>query len=616
MFSDMSSSSNSNEFKTRIKSFAVLIFIFFFILAFSLFNLQIIRGGEYQKKVKTEIVRQRTIPAQRGEIYDRNYDVPLVINIETYTIAIIPGAIPESDIKNIFYRIEDLLKLKRGYIEEKIPKSYYHLFQSIDIKTDVSFETVSYLAEHIDEFPGVTWTTSLKRTYLETGSYSHILGYIGIIGQKELQILANEGYEAGMQIGKTGIEKQYDHILRGKDGKILRMVDVREKQITEQIEDETPPKFGEHVVLTIDKRIQKLCQDTLGTHKGAVIVLKPHTGEVLAMASYPYFDQNLFYTKNYYNNLRVNPDRPLINRAIHEYMPASVFKIIMTAAILEENAFNPLNTVYCSGRVYYGDRYFHCWLHSGHGAMNLFSALTNSCNVYFMTVGRDYLGIDKIIKYAREFNLGKLTGIDIPGELEGFVPTPEWKEDRENMIWLPGDTMNISIGQGYIQATPLQMANVIAMVVNKGTIYKPFLLKETRDPHTGEVISKTNPEVLQKTTVIKPDTFDYLQKAMRNVVENGTARYAVYTKSVKIAGKTGTSQIGPHAEDRTNEWFAAFAPYNAADPEQQVVVVIIVEYVPKGEWWAAIMANYIFHGIFTQKTYKEVAMEFGPLHID
>jgi penicillin-binding protein 2 len=614
MFTEMSSSANTNEFKTRIKTLAVLMFILFFVLACSLFNLQIIKGGEYQKKVKTEVVREMIIPTQRGEIYDRNYDVPLVINIETYTLAVIPGAIPEDEIENVFHKLEDFLKLKRDYITEKIPKSYYHLFHPIDIKTDVSFNTVSYLAEHLDDFPGITWTTSLKRTYLETCSFSHILGYIGDIDKKELQILANEGYEAGMQIGKTGIEKQYDRILRGKDGKISRIVDVREKQVTEQIEDETPPKLGDHVVLTIDKKIQKLCEDTLGIHKGAVIVLKPHTGEVLAMVSYPYFDQNRFYTTNYYNNLRVNPDRPLINRTIHEYMPASVFKIIMTAAILEENAFHPSQTVYCTGRIFYGDRYFHCWLRSGHGAMNLFNAFANSCNSYYMTVGRDYLGIEKIIKYAREFNLGKLTGIDIPGELEGFIPTPEWKEERENMIWLPGDTMNISIGQGYIQATPLQMANVIAMVVNKGTIYKPFLLKETRDPHTGNILSKNKPEILKKTTDIKPATFEYLQKAMRNVVENGTARYAVHTKAVKVAGKTGTSQIGPHAEDRTNEWFAAYAPYDASNPEDQVVVVVIVEYVPKGEWWAAIMSNYIFHGIFTNKTYKEVAMEFGPLH--
>jgi penicillin-binding protein 2 len=611
-----STSINTNYFKARIKSLAIIIFIIFFVLAFSLFNLQIIKGGEYQQQVKTEIVRKRDIPTQRGEIYDRNYDVPLVVNVETYTISLIPGAVPENQMENLFAKVAAFLKIDVNSIKDKIPKNFYHLFQAFEIKKDVSFQTISYLAEHIDEFPGITWTQALKRTYLATGSFSHITGYVGYIDEKELQILANEGYEKGMQIGKTGIEKQYDRILRGKDGKILRIVDVREKQVTEQIEEEVPPELGEHVVLTIDKQIQQLCQDVLGTHKGAIVVLKPHTGEILAMVSYPYFDQNLFYTPNYYNTLRVDPNRPLINRAIHEYMPASVFKIILTTAILEEDAFPLTSTVFCSGRIYYGDRYFHCWYSPGHGAMNLYNAFTNSCNCYFMTVGRDYLGVEKIIKYAREYNLGNLTGIDLPGELEGFIPTPEWKEERENMIWLPGDTMNLSIGQGYIQVTPLQLANVVSMVVNKGTIYKPFLLKERRNPHTGDIISRTEPEVLYQTTAIKKSTFEFLQKAMRNVVENGTARYAIYTKAVKVAGKTGTSQIGPQAEDKTNEWFAAYAPYDASDPDQQVVVVIITEYVPKGQWWSAIMANYVFHGIFTRKSYQEIAREFGPLHKD
>jgi penicillin-binding protein 2 len=614
MFTEDGYSAHSNNIRLRIKSLAVFIFITFFVLVFTLFNLQVIRGGEYQQKAKTEVVRKRTIPTQRGEVFDRHYDVPLVINMETYNINVIPGAIPENEIDAFFGELADFLEIKKENIENKIPKKYYHLFQPIEIKKDVSFATISYIAEHIDRFPGVTWTTALKRTYLETGSFSHILGYIGDIDNKELQILANEGYEKDMQIGKTGIEKQYDRLLRGKDGKILRIVDVREKQISGQAEDVVPPELGKHLVLTIDRKIQKLCEDTLGTHKGAMIVLKPHTGEILAMVSYPSFDLNRFYDPGYYNSLRVDPDRPLINRAIHLYMPASVFKIIMTTAVLEEDAFPITSTVYCSGQIFYGDRVFHCWLHSGHGSQNLFSAFTNSCNVYFMTVGRDHLGVEKIIKYAREYNLGKLTGIDIPGELEGFVPTPEWKEENEDMIWLPGDTMNLSIGQGYIQVTPLQMADIVAMVVNKGTIYKPFLLKEVRDPTTGNIISRTKPEVLHRSTMIKPGTFEFIQKAMRNVVENGTARYAVYTKAVKVAGKTGTSQIGPQAEDQTNEWFAAYAPYDAKDPDQQVVVVIITEYVPKGEWWAAIMANYIFQGIFADQTYEETARLFGDIH--
>jgi penicillin-binding protein 2 len=222
--------------------------------------------------------------------------------------------------------------------------------------------------------------------------------------------------------------------------------------------------------------------------------------------------------------------------------------------------------------------------------------------------------VENIVKYAKEYGFGELTGIDLQGEKSGFVPTPEWKEDNERMIWLGGDTANLSIGQGYLTATPLQMAEVVSMIVNNGTSYKPHLVKEVRDPTSGAIISQTAPQVLRRSTLISRETFQGVREAMREVVLTGTARYVMTTPLVKVAGKTGTSELGPDKKDKTHEWFIGFAPYDAPSPSDQIVVVVFVENVPKNEWWAPRIANYIFHGIYGKKTFEETEAQLGKLY--
>jgi penicillin-binding protein 2 len=413
-------------------------------------------------------------------------------------------------------------------------------------------------------------------------------------------------------LGKSGVEKQYDLLLRGKDGTRFRMVDVREKYLKGKPEEDIPPQPGRNLVLTIDRRIQLLCEKALGERIGSVVVLKPSTGEVLAMVSYPYYDANLFFTEKgsqEFVRLSLDPTFPFINRAIQSsYPPASTFKVIMSTALVEEEVFPITRTVTCTGEIFYGDRIFHCHSKVGHGPMDLLSGLAESCDVYYYTIG-DELGVERIVYYCREFGLGQLSGIDLPGETFGFLPTPEWKQRTQAMIWLGGDTLNMSIGQGYLLVTPIQMANMIAMVVNEGKVYRPHVLKEVRDPHSGDLIQRTEPEVLL-VSPIRKGSFQIVQKAMRGVITEGTAEVVLTTEAVEVAGKTGTGQAG--FEDRWHSWFAAYAPYQTDDPDERVVVAVMVEAENEWEWWAPKAANVIFQGIFAGQTYEEAVETIRP----
>ena len=429
---------------------------------------------------------------------------------------------------------------------------------------------------------------------------------MGNINSEELHLLYNKGYDANSIIGKSGIEKEYDLLLKGNPGLKSITVDAKGRNVQEE-RYIRPPVPGKNIVLTIDRRIQELCEKALGERMGSVVVLKPATGEILAMVSYPSYDTNQFYTPdsaNYYKALLENGNHPFLNRAIQSAnAPASVFKTIMMTAILEENAFPPAKTIDCTGKLFLGNRIFNCHLKTGHGPLNLSDALKESCDVYFWEVGGNYLGPKKIEQYSRMMGLGEKTGIDLPGEVAGLVPNPDWKLNRINEMWVGGDTYNMSIGQGYTQVTTLQIADLIAMIVNEGTIYTPHILKEVRDVVTGEVVEKRTPRILHKAD-ISSHTFHELKKAMRRVVSEGSIRRLFNNKVVEVAGKTGTGEVG--YLDRWTSWFASFGPYQAEKPEDQVVVVVMVEASNEWEWWAPKASNAIYQGIFADQSYEEV----------
>ena len=600
------------EIRSRVVVLMILISISFAFYTAYLFSLQIVNGSEYRRRAEEVARREAPISAQRGEIYDRNYDVPLVMNIDSFAVDIIPGELTEEELPLIAEKLSPIINMPAEDILEKIPEAYYHLFQPIEIRGGISFQTIARISERLEEFPGVTWHNKPIRSYLETGSIAHVIGYVGDITREELQVLYNRGYGVQTSLGKDGIEREFDEILRGKEGKRFRKVDVRGRRIDTDDIEEIPPELGKNLVLTIDRNIQELCEKALGERIGSVVVLKPHTGEVLAMVSYPWYNPNDFYEDDggeEFTRLSLDPKFPFLNRAIQSsYPPASTFKVLLTTAVLEEELFPTDQEVVCEGSIFYGDRIFNCHKKTGHGPLALMEGLAESCDVYFYTLGTEALGIDVIVDYSRRFGFGQISGVDLPGEVPGLVPSPQWKESVYNATWLGGDTINISIGQGYLTTTPIQVANMISMVVNDGTIYKPHLVKEIRDPISGKIIESIEPAILHSSS-IRQSTFDKVKEGMRGVITDGTAKVVLTTDAVEVAGKTGTGEVG--YADRWHSWFAAYGPYNAENPEDQVVVVTMVEAANEWEWWAPKAANIIFQGIFADQTFAEAVEDLN-----
>lgn len=595
----------------RISVLSFIILSIFFVYAIKLFHLQIVQGDVYRKQSKSISQRTKRISAQRGEIFDRNGTVPMVLNIDSFAVDIVPGEIPSDQFETVFSRLSTILSVPANTIRQKVSPTIRRSFQTVEVKANVSFKTITAIAERIDELPGVYWHSKPIRNYVETGSMSHVIGYVGDITREELKVLYNKGYTNNSVIGKAGIEKYYNEILQGKDGFEYRTVDVKGKYI-ENSTWTRQPEMGKNIILSIDREIQYLAEKALGDRIGSAVVLKPATGEVLAMVSYPFYDPNIFSGErsgDAYKRLLDDPNNPLLNRVVNaSYPPASTFKIILSTALLEEDLIPPDKEIDCKGEIEYGDRIFRCHIRRpGHGLVNLTEALAQSCDVYYWTVGRDVLGVDRIASYCHEFGLGKSARIDLPSQTEGFIPTPQWKERRFHERWLGGDTMNMSIGQGFTLTSPLQMANVVSMIVNDGVIYRPHLLKEVHDSVTGAVLSVARPEPLF-TSTIRPEVFSRVRDDMRNVIANGTARFPMKNHVVKTAGKTGTAEVG--LNDRWHSWMVAYGPYDAP-AEDAVVVVVMVEATNPWEWWAPYATNIIFQGIFADETYEESIDSLG-----
>ena len=609
-FSGAPYSGNKNR---KLFFISVLLLILFALYFYRLYFLQVINGKEYRSQSKTISSQVTVIPAQRGEIFDRNAKLPMVINTDSFAVELTPGEIPHGLYDTVASKLASLLGISKFEIDRKVPKNSRKSFTSFEIRSNVPFSVISNIAENKTDFPGVSWASKPIRNYVETGSLVHILGYVGDITKEEMNLMYNQGYTRNSIVGKTGIERQYDALLQGIPGRESRTVDARGRIISDTPIIE-PPQMGKNLILTIDTSIQVLAEKTLGNRVGAVVVLRPSDGEILAMVSYPFFDPNKFNTDDaakYYKTLTSDEiNRPLVNRAVNAvYPPASTFKIVMSAAMLQENAFPSGKKIECRGKLLYGNRTFHCHIHEpGHGWLDMKNALAQSCDVYFWTIGRDYLGINKIAEYAKEFGFGQSAQIDLPSQQTGFVPTTEWKERKYHEKWLGGDTMSASIGQGYMLATPLQLADMTAMVANSGVIYKPHFLKEVRDPVTNEILQKPEREVLIKSD-IDSEIWKELQEAMRYTISDGTPQYPMHNKLVKAAGKTGTAEVAPY-KTSWHSWMVAYAPYDAP-PEEQVVVAVVVEACNKWEWWAPYATNIILQGIFAGQTYEEAVNTLG-----
>jgi penicillin-binding protein 2 len=600
----------------RIRFFQFLMIAIFVLYALRLFDMQVISGEKYRRRSYNITKRTAVIPARRGEIYDRNFTEPLVINEDSFAVNLTPAEIPREQIPEIMNRLSELLGIPQREIEGKIPPQYYGLYQPIEITTNIPFETIAALSVHADSLPGLSWQAKPARNYGNIGSLSHIVGYVGGITRDELIQMYNEGYQQGDLIGKMGIERQYDSLLRGREGSETRTVDVRGRRMAD--DDRVLPEMGKNLVLTIDRDLQNLAEKALGERIGSVVVMKPN-GEILAMVSYPWYDPHIFNRRNVtdeYQRLINNPNKPFLNRAIQSsYPPASTFKLLMTTSLLMESKFNPEQRISCVGHIDYGQRKWNCW--SVHGAVNLQQALANSCDIYFWITGREQVGIDRIVQYSNDFGYGKVTGVDLPGEVEGFIPTAQWKQRIYHEPWVLGDTMNTSIGQGYSLVTPLQLTNAVALLINDGIAYRPRVLKEVRDPVSGALEQTVASEIINDVrNKIKPQVFDTVRRHMRSVVTEGSARNVCNIKSVEMAGKTGTAEVGYNKdEEKYHYWFTGYGPYDPITKEEkdnQIIVTVMTEATAQfGDWWPPYATSIIFQGKFANQSYEQALASLG-----
>ena len=587
----------------------------FAVYVIHLFSMQVVDNFTYQDRASNVSSRTQIVSSLRGSVYDRHADVAIAGNQSSYALLVTPGDLIGEGRRDVLVsNLANILGIASSTAEQMIPLAA-RTYEPVLAISSVSYPVIAHIAESIEKYPGLTWVPRPQRTYPFGDLFSQVLGYVGDISQEELQVLFNEGYNPGSIIGKAGIERSLDSVLKGQDGLAINQVDVFGRRTGgEEVNLVRPPELGASVVLTIDRNIQELSKKALGGRVGSVLVMKPATGEILAMVSEPGYDPNSFYDELGASNFRAaisDSNSPFINRNLQAAAPpASTFKVLMSLIALEEEVIDPTHTIRCTGSVTIGDRTFRCWNPAGHGSVNLYEALAESCNVYFYTLGYEYLNIDTIAGWSERMGLGQTTGIDLPGEVRGLVPSTEWKERTFNSPWVGGDTVNLSIGQGYLTVTPIQLAGVVNALVNNGTIYRPHVLKEVRDPVTFEIVQSVEPSVIHQTG-ISAQTAELVKTAMRKVIVEGTAISALTTNAVEIAGKTGTAQTG--AEDSKHSWFAAYAPYEYDNPQDVVSVVVWIDASNEWDWWAPKAANIIFHGIFNDLNYEETLRDLSPL---
>jgi penicillin-binding protein 2 len=593
-------SNESIELKRRFYIFSAIPILMFSIMVAVLFSLQIVKGPHYAMRAKANREQFSILPALRGVILDRTGEIVLANNRRAFAVNIVPQNLPQDaeERSRMFKKLSLLLNMSEDEIKAAMDHQNSSKYGSYVLKTDVPFKDIVFLAEHNREFPGVYWKSMPVRIYQEGSILAHVLGYVGMISEEELLKLAGKGYNMESVIGKYGIEKVYDNELKGKDGFVRRIVDATNQVTAEIIDKGAEPLPGNNLVLTIDSRVQKLAEEALGERIGAVIVSRPSTGEILAMVSFPDFNPNLFVSqldREEFKRLTLDTRKPFVNRAIQAQYPAgSIFKLVVAMTILESGKI-PLEKEYtCGGGYQLGNRFFSCWRNHGKG-INFRRAIVESCDSYFYQTSL-VLGPDLIASYARKLGLGRKLGIDLIGEMSGLVPDPQWKRENIGDIWYEGDTLNLSIGQGYILVTPLQINALTNIIANRGILMKPFILKEVRSSRDGELLYRASPEILIDTGIEKSH-FEKIIEAMRGVVTEGTAKWGGAVLSTEVAAKTSTSEV---SGGFTHSWFTAFAPYNSHNGEDVISVTAVVEYGGAGSQIAAPIVSEIIEAYFAK----------------
>ncbi len=549
------------ERRGRILSWGIS--LFFLGLGLRLWYLQIFQGEKLYQLSEINRIRQIVTRAPRGEILDRN-GKPLAQSRKSLALGIMPDW--EKDNPNLLEHLAPILKTSPSELRKRIKENQTLPYDPVILEEDISPSLLAQIEEQKVYLGGTVLIPSHIRYYPDGKVAAHLLGYVGQIDAEELKQLRKLGYRMGDLVGKTGIEKEYNHLLKGRDGGQQVEVDALGR-IRRRLSLQ-PPIAGKTLILTIDLRLQKAAWEALKGRRGALVAIDPRNGEVLALVSSPSYDLNAFspkITKELWQKLNTDPSRPLLNRAVlATYPPGSTFKTVTAASGLKHKVITPRSTAYCPGGMPIGGRFKRCW--AVHRRVDFYKAIALSCDVFFYRVGLS-LNPTAFAKDARSFGLGVPTGIDLPSEKKGLIPDPAWKQRRWRQPWYGGDKANMAIGQGYVLTSPLQMALECSVVANWGKVWKPHLLLRVTDTQ-GRLIHRVKPTLIRRATV-SPQILEEVRKGMRLAVTAGTAR-VVDLPNIPTAAKTGSAQ-NPHG--RTHGWLICFAPYD----HPRIAIACIVE---------------------------------------
>ena len=580
------SSTIPEDVKQRLNWLSIFVVICFVILIISLWYLQMIKGEEFKERAIENRIRSLVEDAPRGRIYDRQEKL-LVTNRPTVVVSIIPAEV--DDLEELSERLSRIIGISPEKISQTVKNYRENPFKPVKILDDCNTNKIVEIEERKNELKGVVLEVKPRRDYLYHDFAAHSLGYVGEIDKEELQQFGNPKFQGGDIIGKAGLEKYYDDILRGEKGGKEVEVDALGQEIAVLLYQKPVP--GEDLVLTIDKDLQLYGENLLFGKKGSIIISDPNNGEILALVNRPSFSPNIFangISSSDWQRLSSDADYPLTNRSVQGvYSPGSIFKVVTAVAALEEGVTDRNRKIYCSGSFELAGHIFTCWEETGHGSLSMVDAIAHSCNVYFYTLGKD-LGIERFNKYMQKFGVGEKTGIDLPAEAMGIIPSAQWKEREFKEIWFPGDTINLSIGQGYLLLTPLQVQNVITAIAADGEIYKLHLVKKIISAD-GKIVKEIKPEIYRKLN-FSPDTFKIVKEGLRQTILTGTG-WRANIKELAVAGKTGTAQ-NPQGE--THAWFIGFAPYE--NPE--VCITVFLENGGEGGEAAAPIARAMLEKYF------------------
>jgi penicillin-binding protein 2 len=583
--------------RRRIVVMSGLVFAALLVIVCQLWYLQVLEGGRFQEASDKNRTRVRPIAAPRGILFDRN-GLPLVDNRPAFTLSLIPRELERDPAARdaTLGRLASLLQIPFAELQEAVAKISPDSILPVRVRRGLSMEDVARVEEWKLELPGVIVEVEPQRAYPNSRFAAHLLGYVREANDEQLK---QGRYRRGDMVGQSGLERLLDEFLRGKDGGERIEVDAMGRQI--RLIQSTEPNPGAQVVTTVDRRIQEAAEKAMEGHAGSVVVMDPRNGDVLAMVSTPAFEIDRFtgtIDRNAWLRVVQDPDHPLLNRTIQsQYAPGSVFKIVVAAAGLQEGTLAPTDGTYCRGEFQLGQWTFKDWKEGGHGHVDLLAAMRQSCNIFFYEKGLK-IGGPVIAKYANAFGLGAATQIDLPGEKLGLIPQPKLRKDKRVGGWHAGETVNMSIGQGAVLVTPMQVARLMSAVANGGVLWKPRLVQRIERPDKGVVWSDGGS--VTGHVELSPMVWAFLRQALWSVVNEGGTGAAARIPGYDIAGKTGTAQmIAKSRADKGQDhaWFASFAPVQ--DPE--VVVIVLVERGGKGGQVAAPLARKILNAIFLEK---------------